>query len=284
MSQNLCPIDAVSRRVRPPEDEDASSIQRAGPAATAHRLAALRGAPPHPPLPLGARMDFRQASAVAAPHRTGHRNRAPGGARSSGVCRGGHCLDGRFRFRPAGCLYRNVRAQPKIVIEVGTRHSAVTARFLTPEEGTEAMSRRARRHPVSPAVCAVSWASPRTAATRSSARPAGRSPLSGRRPGPIRGCPESCARPILSARQNPFASTGVPTLHHASIAAERTGGRVAQRPGVIGTPSRVRRSPAAGEPPAVRPRPLRAHRVSAEPGDTSGSGCAARRLFPDGEA
>ncbi|MFF9391640.1 nitroreductase family deazaflavin-dependent oxidoreductase [Streptomyces griseoluteus] len=31
--------------------------------------------------------------------------------------------------------YRNLRAQPKTVIEVGSRHYAVTAAFLTPGEG-----------------------------------------------------------------------------------------------------------------------------------------------------
>lgn len=261
MSQNFCPIDAVSRRVRPLEDEDASSIQRAGPAATARRLAALRGAPPHPPLPLGLAWIFDKLLPLL--HHTG---RVTGTERRAVLelvkyAAADIAWTVASGFGPQAAWYRNVRAQPKIVIEVGTRHYAVTARFLTPEEGAEAMSRRARRHHLSPAVCAVSWASPRTAATRSSARPAERSPLSGRRPGPTPGCPESSARPILSARQNPFASTGVPTLHHASIAAERTGGRVAQRPGVIGTPSRVRRSPAAGEPPAVRPRPPRTPRL-----------------------
>ncbi|MCX4854964.1 nitroreductase family deazaflavin-dependent oxidoreductase [Streptomyces canus] len=43
--------------------------------------------------------------------------------------------------------YRNLRAQPKTLIQVGNRPVAVTAHFLPPEEGAEIMADYARRHP-----------------------------------------------------------------------------------------------------------------------------------------
>lgn len=42
---------------------------------------------------------------------------------------------------------RNLRSQPKTVIQLGNRHHAVTAHFLTPEEGADIMVRYAQRHP-----------------------------------------------------------------------------------------------------------------------------------------
>lgn len=50
-------------------------------------------------------------------------------------------------FGPKTAWYRNLRAEPKTVIEVGNRHHAVTARFLTPDDGAEIMARYARRRP-----------------------------------------------------------------------------------------------------------------------------------------
>ncbi|MFF7984059.1 nitroreductase family deazaflavin-dependent oxidoreductase [Streptomyces sp. NPDC007901] len=50
-------------------------------------------------------------------------------------------------FGPKAAWYRNLRAEPKTLIEVGTRRHAVTARFPTPDEGAEIMARYARRHP-----------------------------------------------------------------------------------------------------------------------------------------
>ncbi|RZB14314.1 nitroreductase family deazaflavin-dependent oxidoreductase [Streptomyces sp. F001] len=43
--------------------------------------------------------------------------------------------------------YRNLRHQPKTVIQFGNRHHAVTAHFLPPDEGAELMARYALRHP-----------------------------------------------------------------------------------------------------------------------------------------
>ncbi|MFR0355604.1 nitroreductase family deazaflavin-dependent oxidoreductase [Streptomyces sediminimaris] len=48
---------------------------------------------------------------------------------------------------PGADWYRNLRAEPKTVIEVGTRHHAVTAHFLTPDDGAGIMARHARRRP-----------------------------------------------------------------------------------------------------------------------------------------
>ena len=50
-------------------------------------------------------------------------------------------------FGPRADWYRNLRAEPKTVIQVGNRHRAVTAHFLTPDDGAEIMTRYARRHP-----------------------------------------------------------------------------------------------------------------------------------------
>lgn len=50
-------------------------------------------------------------------------------------------------FGPEADWYRNLRARPKTVVQFGSRHYAVTARFLTPEEGAEMMAHYARRHP-----------------------------------------------------------------------------------------------------------------------------------------
>ncbi|WP_406177449.1 nitroreductase family deazaflavin-dependent oxidoreductase [Streptomyces sp. NBC_00996] len=50
-------------------------------------------------------------------------------------------------FGPRAAWYRNLRAEPKTVIEVGNRHHAVTAHFLAPDDGAEIMARYALRHP-----------------------------------------------------------------------------------------------------------------------------------------
>ncbi|BDH07255.1 nitroreductase family deazaflavin-dependent oxidoreductase [Streptomyces seoulensis] len=46
-----------------------------------------------------------------------------------------------------GDWYRNLHARPKIVVQVGSRHYAVTAHFLTPDEGADVMGGYAWRHP-----------------------------------------------------------------------------------------------------------------------------------------
>jgi deazaflavin-dependent oxidoreductase (nitroreductase family) len=50
-------------------------------------------------------------------------------------------------FGTKAAWYQNLRRQPQTVIQFGTRHHAVTARFLPPEEGAEIMTRYASRHP-----------------------------------------------------------------------------------------------------------------------------------------
>ncbi|OIK28413.1 nitroreductase family deazaflavin-dependent oxidoreductase [Streptomyces malaysiense] len=50
-------------------------------------------------------------------------------------------------FGPQADWYRNLRARPKTVIQVGARHHAVTARFPAAEEGADIMARYGRRHP-----------------------------------------------------------------------------------------------------------------------------------------
>ncbi|MBD0841464.1 nitroreductase family deazaflavin-dependent oxidoreductase [Streptomyces sp. TRM68416] len=50
-------------------------------------------------------------------------------------------------FGPRADWYRNLRRQPKTLIRFGTRPHAVTARFLTPDQGAEIMVDYARRHP-----------------------------------------------------------------------------------------------------------------------------------------
>ncbi|MFG3321138.1 nitroreductase family deazaflavin-dependent oxidoreductase [Streptomyces sp. NPDC048171] len=50
-------------------------------------------------------------------------------------------------FGPDADWYRNLREQPKTVVQFGNRHHAVTARFLSPDEGAPVMERYGRRHP-----------------------------------------------------------------------------------------------------------------------------------------
>ncbi|MFE1070071.1 nitroreductase family deazaflavin-dependent oxidoreductase [Streptomyces sp. NPDC058783] len=50
-------------------------------------------------------------------------------------------------FGPRSDWYRNLRAQPKTVVQFGNRHHAVTARFLTPDEGAAIMADYGREHP-----------------------------------------------------------------------------------------------------------------------------------------
>lgn len=50
-------------------------------------------------------------------------------------------------FGPRSDWYRNLRARPKTVIQLGNRYHAVTARFLSPDDGAQIMADYARRHP-----------------------------------------------------------------------------------------------------------------------------------------
>ncbi|MEV7891825.1 nitroreductase family deazaflavin-dependent oxidoreductase [Streptomyces sp. NPDC002817] len=50
-------------------------------------------------------------------------------------------------FGPKADWYQNLREQPKTLIRFGSRPHAVTAHFLTPDEGAEIMAGYARCHP-----------------------------------------------------------------------------------------------------------------------------------------
>ncbi|MGN5381164.1 nitroreductase family deazaflavin-dependent oxidoreductase [Streptomyces lasalocidi] len=50
-------------------------------------------------------------------------------------------------FGPRAAWYRNLRARPKTVIQVGNSRHTVTAHFLTPDAGADIMVRYARLHP-----------------------------------------------------------------------------------------------------------------------------------------
>ncbi|MFE2436328.1 nitroreductase family deazaflavin-dependent oxidoreductase [Streptomyces sp. NPDC059409] len=50
-------------------------------------------------------------------------------------------------FGPRSDWYRNLRAQPKTFVQFGNRHHAVTARFLTPDEGAAIMADYGQKHP-----------------------------------------------------------------------------------------------------------------------------------------
>ncbi|AMW14545.1 hypothetical protein A4E84_36745 [Streptomyces qaidamensis] len=50
-------------------------------------------------------------------------------------------------FGPGSDWYRNLRAHPKTVVQVGNRYHAVTARFLSPDDGARIMADYSRRHP-----------------------------------------------------------------------------------------------------------------------------------------
>ncbi|MCX5529934.1 nitroreductase family deazaflavin-dependent oxidoreductase [Streptomyces sp. NBC_00006] len=50
-------------------------------------------------------------------------------------------------FGPRATWYQNLRAAPRTTIQVGNRHHAVTARFLSTDKGGEIMSRYALDHP-----------------------------------------------------------------------------------------------------------------------------------------
>lgn len=50
-------------------------------------------------------------------------------------------------FGPSAAWYQNLRVSPKTVIQVGNRHHAVTARFLTSAEGGAIMARYATTRP-----------------------------------------------------------------------------------------------------------------------------------------
>jgi len=50
-------------------------------------------------------------------------------------------------FGPKSQWYQNLRAEPDVTIQVGRRKLAVTADFLTEEQGAEEMADYGRRHP-----------------------------------------------------------------------------------------------------------------------------------------
>ncbi|WP_327408283.1 nitroreductase family deazaflavin-dependent oxidoreductase [Streptomyces sp. NBC_01281] len=50
-------------------------------------------------------------------------------------------------FGPRSDWYRNLLEEPKTVVQFGNRHHAVTAHFLTADEGAEIMAEYGRRHP-----------------------------------------------------------------------------------------------------------------------------------------
>ncbi|MGC9498259.1 nitroreductase/quinone reductase family protein [Streptomyces sp. WG7] len=73
--------------------------------------------------------------------------------RATGSCEYGSCEpSGRSwtvasGFGPQADWYRNLRQQPKTVVQFGNRHHAVTAHFLPAEEGAGIMAEYARRRP-----------------------------------------------------------------------------------------------------------------------------------------
>ncbi|MFM9370685.1 nitroreductase family deazaflavin-dependent oxidoreductase [Streptomyces sp. Da 82-17] len=50
-------------------------------------------------------------------------------------------------FGPGAAWYRNLRAHPTTTVQTGNRRRAVTAHFLTEDEGAELMAGYASRHP-----------------------------------------------------------------------------------------------------------------------------------------
>ncbi|MEU2551426.1 nitroreductase family deazaflavin-dependent oxidoreductase [Streptomyces sp. NPDC013313] len=50
-------------------------------------------------------------------------------------------------FGTGAAWYRNLRAHPDTLIQLGNRHYTVTAHFLVQEEGADVMARYATRHP-----------------------------------------------------------------------------------------------------------------------------------------
>ncbi|WP_329416561.1 nitroreductase family deazaflavin-dependent oxidoreductase [Streptomyces sp. NBC_00704] len=50
-------------------------------------------------------------------------------------------------FGPGSDWYRNLRARPKTVVQIGNRYHAVDARFLSPDDGARIMADYAARHP-----------------------------------------------------------------------------------------------------------------------------------------
>ncbi|MFE3638830.1 nitroreductase family deazaflavin-dependent oxidoreductase [Streptomyces cellostaticus] len=50
-------------------------------------------------------------------------------------------------FGSGSAWYQNLRARPETVIQLGNRHFAVTAHFLTQDEGADVMARYGPRHP-----------------------------------------------------------------------------------------------------------------------------------------
>ncbi|WP_129842209.1 nitroreductase family deazaflavin-dependent oxidoreductase [Streptomyces sp. RFCAC02] len=50
-------------------------------------------------------------------------------------------------FGPRAAWYRNLRATPRVTIQVGARRHDVVARFLPPDEGAELMAGYAARNP-----------------------------------------------------------------------------------------------------------------------------------------
>jgi deazaflavin-dependent oxidoreductase (nitroreductase family) len=76
-------------------------------------------------------------------------------------------------FGPKSDWYQNLRREPKTVIQFGSRHRAVTAHFLPPEEGAEIMADYARRHPGT-ARCLCAFMGFRVDGSEASFREAGR--------------------------------------------------------------------------------------------------------------
>jgi deazaflavin-dependent oxidoreductase (nitroreductase family) len=60
-------------------------------------------------------------------------------------------------YGPSAQWYRNLRQEPRALVQVGNRYHAVSAYFFSPEEGAEIMARYAPFHPRSArAVCRCS--------------------------------------------------------------------------------------------------------------------------------
>ena len=190
-SRALYPIEAESRHSRSAGRRRCPTDRPHRPSPTPRRMAAPGRAAADPALPLRAGTGLRQATAPAAPHRPRHRARPPGGPRSGGARRrpttAGPSPPASAR-RPTGT--GTCAQQPKTLIQVGNRPHAVTAHFLTPDEGAEIMARYARRHPRTARRLCAFMGLPSTAARPRTARRAEPSPSCGSTPPrePSAGC------------------------------------------------------------------------------------------------
>ncbi|WP_371649734.1 nitroreductase family deazaflavin-dependent oxidoreductase [Streptomyces mirabilis] len=79
-------------------------------------------------------------------------------------------------FGPRADWYRNVRAEPKTVIQAGNHHHAVTAYFLTPDDGAENMADYAQRQPPTAQRLRTFMGLPSDGGDAGSREPAGTSP------------------------------------------------------------------------------------------------------------